>query len=80
MIDQNSFNSIISVFNAHLLNSPEFNAEHLNLKNQQETQYYVDLLKMICEILNSFRESYVNLHCMVTLSAFCKRHIAPANA
>ena len=67
------------MFNAHLLNSPEFNSDSLNMKDKEETKYYVDLLKMICEILNSFRESYVNLHCMITLSAFCKRHVAPSN-
>lgn len=37
LIDSNSFNSILSIFNAHLLNSPEFNAEKLVLKDQQET-------------------------------------------
>lgn len=35
---------------------------------------------MVCEVLHSYRETYVNLHCMITLSAFCKRHIKPGNA
>ena len=33
---------------------------------------YLSMFKMICEILNSYRDTYVNLHCVLTLGAFCK--------
>ena len=36
---------------------------------------YVEIFKMICEILNSHRDTYVNLHCVLTLSTFCKNQI-----
>lgn len=80
MIDTNGFNSILSIFNAHLLNSAEFNSQAMLSKDKQEIQFYVNLLKMVCEILHSHRETYVNLHSMITLSAFCKRHIKPGNS
>ena len=79
LVDTNGFNSILSIFNAHLLNSAEFNDQAMLSKDKKEVQYYVALLKMICEILHSYRETYVNLHSMITLSAFCKKHITPGN-
>jgi hypothetical protein len=32
--------------------------------------FYKNLFKMICEILNSYRDTYVNLHCIMTLCAY----------
>lgn len=40
--------------------------------SEEEVQFYDNIFKMVCEILNSYKDTYVNLHCCLTLSAFCK--------
>jgi hypothetical protein len=32
----------------------------------------LSIFKLICEILHSYRDTYVNLHAVLTLSAYCK--------
>ena len=38
------------------------------------------LCEMICEILRLYRDTYVNLHCVLTLAAFCKSILLSASA
>jgi len=44
-----------------------------------EKQFYAKIFEMICEILNSYRDTYVNLHCVLTLSVFCKTLVKPGS-
>ena len=51
---------MLSIYNAFLTS------------NQQETELNMNMLRMVCEIVNNYRDTYVNLHCCLTLAIFCK--------
>lgn len=69
LIDSNETKNMLSIYNSFLL-AVDFT--HLP---ESELEFHTEMFKMICEILNSVRDTYINLHCCQTLSVFCKEFI-----
>ena len=63
---------MLAIYNAFLLRNPEM--KELKLA-AEDRAFYLGIFKMICEILHSYRDTYVNLHSVLTLSAYCKNLI-----
>lgn len=67
---------MLSIFNAYLLR----NSAVKGSANTNEQQQCAKMCEMICEILRLYRDTYVNLHCTLTLAAFCKASLLPTSA
>lgn len=67
IIDSNQLKNMLSIFNSFLFANTK--AQSLA---QEKADFYLSNFKMLCEILNSYRDTYFNLHCCLTLAAFCK--------
>jgi hypothetical protein len=59
---------MLAILNSYLLRNPDVQG---NL-SAEEQNFYTSIFKMICEILNSYKDTYVNMHCVLTLAAFLK--------
>jgi hypothetical protein len=59
---------MLAILNSYLLRNPDIQG-HLPA---DELSFYGEIFKMICEILNSYKDTYVNMHCVLTLAAFLK--------
>ena len=61
---------MLSIFNTYLLRNPQVQNE--KEISAQENEFYGKIFEMVCEILDSYRDTYVNLHCVLTMSVFLK--------
>jgi hypothetical protein len=59
---------MLAILNSYLLRNPDVQGTLL----AEEQNFYTTIFKMICEILNSYKDTYVNMHCVLTLAAFLK--------
>lgn len=68
IIDSNQLKSMLAILNSYILRNPDVKGD----LSQEEQNFYTEIFKMICEILNSYKDTYVNMHCVLTLAAFLK--------
>lgn len=67
IVDSNQLKSVLSIFNAYLLRNADVTGA--GAKSSEER---AKMFEQICEILRLYRDTYVNLHCVLNLAAFCK--------
>jgi len=71
IIDSNQLKSMLAILNSYLINNND--AANLMQAPQEEKEFYIDIFKMISEILNSYKDTYVSLHCVLSLASFFKK-------
>ena len=71
IIDSNQLKSMLGILNSFLINNQD--ASNLMSVPEDEKVFYVEIFKMISEILNSYKDTYVSLHCVLSLASFFKK-------
>lgn len=71
IIDSNQLKSMLAILNSYLINNND--AANLMQAPLEEKEFYIDIFKMISEILNSYKDTYVSLHCVLSLASFFKK-------
>ena len=62
---------MLAILNTYLLSNND--ASNLMQAPEEEKIFYVEMFKMISEILNSYKDTYVSLHCVLSLASFLKK-------
>lgn len=65
LIDSNKIKSMLSILNTYILSNQD-------QKTSQEKDFYVNLFKMLCEIIKEYKDTYVAQHCVQTLASLLK--------